>query len=180
MHEDGSTVEEWRPVVGWEGLYEVSDLGRVRTVERRVNYAERSHRVPARVRALSHSHDGYVVMDLWRDSRPTRVKVHHLVLEAFVGPCPDRMECRHLNNIRDDNRPSNLAWGTVVENTEDRMVGGTQPIGEAHGCAVLTEADVLEIRALRGVMAGTAVARKYGMGHSTIYAIWSRRLWKHL
>jgi hypothetical protein len=46
--------------------------------------------------------------------------VHRLVLEAFVGPCPENMECRHLNGARSDNRLTNLAWGTKVENEADK------------------------------------------------------------
>lgn len=69
------------------------------------------------------------------DGRSERL-IHHLVLEAFVGPCPDGMEARHLNDDPQDNRLENLAWGTKAENAADRNArrthcrqGHTLPLG---------------------------------------------------
>lgn len=100
---------EWMPVVGWPE-YEVSDDGQVRS-RRGV---KKQHR----------DKQGYVRMQLWRDGDWGNVKVHRLVLEAFVGPCPDGMEAMHLNNVRDDNRLSNLAWGTRRENVRHTVKSG--------------------------------------------------------
>lgn len=73
-------------------------------------------------------------------------QVHQLVLEAFVGLCPDGMECRHLNGVRDDNRLENLCWGTRKENQNDKIVHGNSLKGERNPYAKLSNEDVVEIK----------------------------------
>ncbi|MDE2095631.1 MAG: HNH endonuclease [Patescibacteria group bacterium] len=72
--------------------------------------------------------------------------VHRLVLEAFIGPCPPGMECRHLNGNRSDNRLENLCWGTRIENVEDKRKHGTILRGEMNPNAKLTADTVIQIR----------------------------------
>lgn len=117
--------EQWRPVVGWPE-YEISDLGRVRSVERVVM---RRNGVPQTVRSkvlstppASH---GYRNVGLHRPGQRPRVElVHRLVLEAFVGPCPPGLECRHRNSDHHDNRLRNLRWGTRADNNRDIVKHG--------------------------------------------------------
>lgn len=123
-------MEQWLPVVGYEGLYEVSDMGRVRSLDRAVWRDDarcRPHYVTYRGREmrLSRQAHGYVGVILWRDGKYRNVRVHRLVLEAFVGPCPRGMETLHGNGQRNDNRLANLRWGTQEENAEDRVRHGT-------------------------------------------------------
>lgn len=124
----GQSTELWKPVVGFEGLYEVSDLGRVLSLPRTV---VKSNGVPytaaGGIRSLSLNHKGYPKVTLVSDSVLTTRVVHRLVLESFVGPKPDGMECRHLNGIRTDVRLSNLAWGTPTENAGDKFDHWTAP-----------------------------------------------------
>ena len=75
--------------------------------------------------------------------------VHRLILEAFVGPCPDGHQACHVNGNRFDNRPANLRWGTSRENNLDRLAHGTMPIGSRNGKAKLTTEQVAEMRKLR-------------------------------
>jgi flavin-dependent thymidylate synthase len=100
--------EDWRFVVGWEGLYEVSSEGRVR----RVGCAPKSGTVGP---------GGYAVVSLSCDGRTVARFVHSLVLEAFRGLKRDGMEARHLNHNRADARLQNLEWGTAKENARDRV-----------------------------------------------------------
>lgn len=97
---------------------------------------------------------GHMVVCLGR--RCARL-VHRLVLEAFVGPCPEGMECRHLDGNPANNRLDNLCWGTRRENCEDAVRHGTAFMfpgqesmrGEANLAAKLTESVVREIMAVR-------------------------------
>mgnify|MGYP002780477625 CR=1 FL=1 len=121
----------------------------------------------------------------------TRVKgvlhyVHTLVLEAFVGPCPPGMECRHFPD-RDptNNNLTNLSWGTRSRNQRDRNAHGTDNRGSKHGMSKLTEAAIRKIRedaalpiSLRPTQ-GTQ-ARRYGVDQSVISEVINRKLWKHV
>lgn len=106
------TEERWLPVVGREGLYEVSDFGGVWSILS--GKMLKSWPRPPR---------GYLTVKFGHRGR--NVSVHKLVLEAFVGPCPEGMECLHENDDPLDNRLSNLRWGTRTENLEDRVRNGT-------------------------------------------------------
>jgi hypothetical protein len=113
---------------------------------------------------------------------PGRVqrKVHRLVLEAFVGPCPPGMECRHLNGVRTDNRLVNLAWGTKQENAADVRRHGHFAFGSRHVNSKLVEQDIPEI--LRLLAAGESlqkVAARFGVCPSTVWLIARGRRWKH-
>lgn len=90
--------------------------------------------------------DGYVHVYLKRGNRTIDCRVHRLVLESFVGPCPDGMEARHVNdNDRSNNRLENLCWGTPKQNTDDRRRHGTIAKGERNGSAKLTKANIAEM-----------------------------------
>lgn len=88
----------------------------------------------------------YRMVTLSVDGKPLYRLVHRLVLEGFVGPCPEGCEARHLNGDGADNRLDNLQWGTPAENAADQAQHGTRPRKERHGSAKLTEAQVVEIR----------------------------------
>lgn len=107
--------------------------------------------------------------------------VHVLVLEAFVGPCPKGMECRHLNDVPCDNNLSNLAWGTQAENWKDSVVNGHRKPGEGVHNAKATVDLVLKIRAARD--AGEtlkSIASWSGMSWQQVHAIGTRRAWRHV
>ena len=116
-----SNTETWRPVPGWDNLYEVSDLGRVRSLDR---IDSRGRPRLGRVRELT-AHAGYPRVNLWRDGEFETALVHRLVLTAFAGAPPEGHEARHLNDNPADNRLENLAWGTKSENEQDRLRHGT-------------------------------------------------------
>jgi hypothetical protein len=106
--------------------------------------------------------------------------VHRLVLEAFLGPCPEGMECCHDDGRPENNRLDNLRWDTRRANVQDRSRHGTQRVGStAH--SKLREEDILEIRRLRsGGVPMNDLAVRYGVCRSNIEAIVYRRSWKHL
>jgi len=108
--------ERWLPVVGFEGVYEVSDLGRVRGVPRANS---RGDRLPGKVlRGVRHS-AGYMKVHLRREGRSHNLYVHRLVLTAFVGPCPLGMEALHRDGDPANGSLANLHWGTHAENVSD-------------------------------------------------------------
>ena len=114
--------EEWRPVVGFEGSYEVSNLGRVRSLDR---LDARGNQIRGRVLRLAAQRSGHLHLGLWADGKERRTFVHRLVLAAFVGPRPVGAEALHGNGRPDDNRVENLRWGTPSENQLDSVAHGT-------------------------------------------------------
>lgn len=104
--------EEWRPVVGFEELYKVSDRGRV--------YSVRTGKFLKAGMNRRHRH-----VALCDGGEGKSYRVHRLVMAAFVGPCPDGLEVRHLDDDPDNNHLTNLVYGTRSENTLDRVRNGT-------------------------------------------------------
>jgi hypothetical protein len=114
-------MEDWRPVVGHEGEYEVSDLGRVRSLDRermfRNRYGTLSRRVfKGKVLGPYPNHNGDLIVNLWKDGKMHARRVHHLVLEAFVGLRPQGTEAMHDDDAKTNNALANLSWGTGSEN----------------------------------------------------------------
>lgn len=115
--------ERWRPVVGYEGLYEVSDLGRVRSLD----YVDARGRLWQGGPRKSHPNvrSGHPQIHLGRHGRRRMAYVHRLVLLAFVGPCPPGMEACHNDGNPTNNTLANLRWATRADNNLDRVRHGT-------------------------------------------------------
>jgi hypothetical protein len=112
----------------------------------------------------------------------TKVSVHRLVLEAFVGPCPDGMQACHIDGNQTNNRLSNLRWDTPRENSRDRITHGTQARGERCGNSKLTEEIVRAARNER-IANGThyyKIARKYGVATGVMFSAITGRTWAHV
>lgn len=102
----------WRAVLGYEGLYDVSDTGLIRNAKRGVLVVGEI------------SNHGYPIVRLSKNGRVTRYSIHRLVLTSFVGPRPAGMECLHGDDVKTNNSLSNLRWGTRKENLEDSIRNG--------------------------------------------------------
>ncbi len=119
-------MERWRDVVGYEGVYQVSDLGRVRSVNRVVRGALRGpKKLKGRVIRLNPDRYGHLKVQLCKEGVGTTVHVHRLVLAAWVGPCPEGEEVRHGPAGVADNSVGNLCYGTRSENNLDKRRDGT-------------------------------------------------------
>ena len=116
------TEEVWKPVVGFEGYYEVSNMGNVRSKDRIVKHnCGGAKKVEGKIISQLITRNGYCQVSLWKYGKRKVFLVHRLVLHVFVGECPENMEVRHLNSIPTDNRLENLAYGTRSENTIDTL-----------------------------------------------------------
>jgi hypothetical protein len=169
--------EQWRPVVGMEGFYEISNRGRIRTLHKIGRHPKSDMLTPVP------NAKGYLRVHLTDGKRRFSRVVHRLVLDAFRGPQPSAIhECNHKDGRKANNVASNLEWVTPVENNAHSVANGfwTPAIGEDHGMAILTEADVRIIRTLRGKVTGAELGRRYHVNPQTIRAIWTGRNWKHV
>lgn len=166
--------ERWLPVPGYEGLYEVSDQGRVRSVKRQIIL--RPYRNPDS--PILHLRAYWRVSLFDRDHKRKQRTIHSLVAETFLGPCPLGQEVRHGSAGSLDNSVANLSYGTRAQNLADRRRDGTVPLGERHPNAKLTADAVAAIRAAHGTTGATALAEQYGVSVRTIYDIWEEKTWR--
>lgn len=172
--------ETWRPIEGFAGAYSVSDLGRVRSEQRRaVNRPDGGTRL-VRERVLKQRPDGggYLVVWLRVPGGQVARKVASLVAGAFIGPKPAGLEVRHLNGDKTVNAAANLAYGTRAENMADAAAHGTLVMGERHRNARLTESAVREIRASSELLAD--LAAKHGVTFQHVSAVKRGLRWKHV
>lgn len=176
-------MEEWRPIPGFEGLYEASNHGRVRSIDRiceiRMPYGVRRRFYKGKVLSGGPHKGGYVLLHLYKNSARHVTTVHACVALAFLGPAPAGMVVCHRDGNAEDSRLSNLRYGTPLENSADRVVHGTALSGEASPVAKLSAADVIAIRSSRGENQHVVAAR-YGVTNSNISAIQLGKSWKQL
>jgi hypothetical protein len=172
--------ETWLPISGWEGLYEVSDMGNVRSLprERIVRAGSRKMTFKGRI-LVGGLNRGYANVNFRDSGRHKSYYVHWLVLTTFVGPKPDGYEACHWNGIRTDNRLANLRWDTQEANMQDRRRHGMNLPGERNHNAILTEAAVREIRN-SGKAEVLDLASRFGVSHSCIVSVRRRGSWKHI
>lgn len=166
--------ERWKDVVGYEGLYQISDMGSVKSLIQR--YGDKNIILKPIVGG-----SGYPLVTLCKNKQRTNWSIHTLVLTAFVGQNPKNMECRHLDGNRKNPILTNLKWGTRCENQLDAKKHGTYTHGSIHGCSKLTERDVLRIRVLlKRKIKPQKIAEEFGVHQSTVSAIKTKRLWRHV
>jgi hypothetical protein len=175
---EGESGEQWRDIPGYEGAYQVSDQGRVRSLDRRVLHSDggvRFHK--GRVLHPGLASNGYFTVAVGR--RNSRC-LHDLVLTVFAGPRPlPEAVGRHLDGNKANNTASNLCWGTRKENSADSDLHGTHPRGSQKPQAKLTETAACEIRHLRRFVSQSELARRYSVSPSAIQAIHDGRTWTH-
>jgi hypothetical protein len=172
--------ERWLPVPDYEGLYEVSDLGRVRSLPRLSKRRNRVYGGNVLKPYVSRHTRGYQVVALCRDSEQDNRLVHQLVAEAFIGRCPPGQEVLHGSNGKMDNRLSEIRYGTRSENINDRVRDGQDNRGEKAWTAKLTWEAVADIRSR--VASGypqCALADEYDVSRQAICFVVAGRTWRY-
>jgi hypothetical protein len=118
--------EEWRSVTGAEGRYEVSSLGRVRSLLRKT---------PQILKPSKGTH-GYMTLYIYTGGKRRLRSVHQLVAEAFIGPRSEGVDVRHLNGVKADCRAANLAFGSRSQNMLDAVTHGQNVNAAKTHCGV--------------------------------------------
>lgn len=203
MDDQNLENERWLPIPGFEGKYEVSDYGRVRSLDRIVPHKRSTARIAMRRGKIlapgRSSKYGHLKVKLGTGSKADQrsYHVHQLVLRAFVGPMSDGMEVRHLNGIASDNRLSNLVYGTRKENAADMKLHGTDTLRakrvseskkgistvwcERHGMARLTAEEVRSMKNdFAAGMTSAEAGRKYGVSQAHASKIRLGQAWSKL
>lgn len=108
--------EEWRDVVGYEGLYQVSNLGRIKSLDRYVEYPNYIKRINGRIMSQQDNSKGYLMVNLSLNGFTKKLYVHRLVAEAFIPNLANKVEVNHIDLNKKNNIISNLEWCTKKEN----------------------------------------------------------------
>lgn len=170
-------MEIWKPVRGWEALYEVSDAGRIRSFDRRCATAHGGVAIrKGRVLSPVVKGKGYLAVTLADRAARKQVLVHSVVLLTFVGVRPEGLQACHFDDDKTNNRLSNLRYDTPEANNADALRNGVKPIRQRHGCAKLTEADVSAIRS--SMVSNADISAAFGIHKAHAWSLRVQRHWK--
>ncbi len=176
--------ERWMPIEGYEGIYEISDLGRVRSLWGRAPRRWMKRPILSEPRILKsyvHCTNKYCYVALHKDNQQKGFRIHGLVLKTFVGPCPTGSQGSHLDGDRTNNRLDNLMWESPKNNNARKNFHGTANEGERHSMAKLNNDAVLKIRELAASgMPRSQLAHSYGVTITMIAFIVRRKNWTHI
>lgn len=178
--------ENWKPIPGYEGLYDVSNFGGIRSW-RRSFFGKTTFLTDPRILKTKIIFGTgckvyrYKIIGLSKNGVVKSKSVHRLVLMAFTGPPPScDMMCAHLNGNALDNRLENLKWVTREENESHKFIHGTTSKGIKNPKAKLTEANVLQIRKLDKILSRAELSIMFSISKSQLSAIINRISWSHL
>lgn len=178
--------EIWLPVKGYEGLYEVSDMGRVRSLDKIIatNILNNTTRLlKGRIIRFTEGPTGYLYATLYQNGIKKTHTIHRLVISSFIQPDLNRPDCNHKNGNKRDNALHNLEWCTQTENNRHAFKTGLNkgPRGELQGRSKLLTSQVIEIRKkhLEGITT-EQLADSYNISYRHINKIIERKTWKHV
>jgi len=168
--------EKWKDIPNYEGFYQVSGSGMVRSLPRNGTVKE------VREIKLNKKRCGYLYLTLHRLNRCKTENVHRLVAKTFIPNPENKPEVNHKNGIKTDNQVSNLEWCTTSENNQHAYDNNLHSQGEKFYNAKLKETQVKEIRSkyIPKKYSTRKLAKEYGVCQATIFEIIKGKNWKRL
>ena len=128
-------MEKWKVIKGYEGIYEVSNHGKIKSLARKIKHSDgNSRNVKERILNPANDKDGYLFLTLSKNGTKKQCRVHRIVAEAFIENPDKKPQINHINEVKNDNRASNLEWATSKENInhgtgiEKRAKKGRKPV----------------------------------------------------
>lgn len=179
-----STKEEWRPIKGYEGFYEVSSLGRVRSLDRVVKCKNGNcQKFFGKIMKPRTNKDGYLTVALSMNNKQKSKQIHRLVAITFL-PNPKKLpQVNHRDCNKQNNYVDNLEWCSCQENIQHALKTGVVKQGSEHHNAKLSKQQVQEIRAIYKPRSkeynAYILARKYNVSRATIWRIITKNTYKN-
>jgi len=177
------TQEIWYPIPGYEGYYEASSFGRLRSlgacfIHPYSGKTQRKGKVLSQSVKKNRYSSRYMTSIFSIAGKHKTVMTHQCVCAAFNGPRPERMVAAHINGNSLDNRAINLQWVTCKENTAHMVAHGTARHGEKHHNAKLTAEKVLRIRTIAAEGVGaTEISKRFNVSRASIRSVIIRKTW---
>lgn len=173
-------MEVWKPIPGYGGVYYASSSGKIKSVNRLVKRRGGYWREKGKLLKPGIV-DGYKRVELYKQGVSKGFSIHYLVLITFVGPRPAEYVCRHLDGDRLNNHFTNLCWGTIQDNSDDKFLHGTLARGESAGTSKLNNEQVTEVRSLAAArVSQTVIAKRFKVTQPAVSYIVNRINWKHI
>lgn len=174
--------EFWKDVPNYEGLYQVSNLGRVKSLERKSTNKYGPQILKERMLIPWDNTHGRLQVYLCKNNKKIVKQIHRLVLETFVGACPDGMECCHNDDDYTNNSLENLRWDTHENNIKDKIRNCKTTIGEKDGMSKLKVSDVIKIKNIldEKLFSQNEIANLFNVGISTISRIKLNKSWRNI
>lgn len=178
-------MEQWKDIDGYEGIYAVSNLGRVKSLDRIVVYIDgRQHTYKEKilVQAISKVNGAYYV-HLYKNQSRKNMIVHRLVAKAFILNPENKAEVNHIDGNRSNNTVENLEWSTKIENMHHAFrTGLINNTGTNHGVNVYSDEKILHVKELlqEGKLTQKQIAEVTGVKKGTVEQVAQGKTWKHL
>jgi len=181
-----SNEEIWKDIEGYEGMYQVSNYGRIRSVERNVNNGSGIYMIDEMIMHLPKNDKGYFRIGLRNGVIQKKHMVHRLVAQAFIPNPENKPQVNHIDGVKTNNNVSNLEWCTQSENMRHAysigLASGIERSGESNPMSRLTAKEVREIRQKHNVLnkSITELAQEHSCSRSHIWNIVNFNKWKHI
>ena len=171
--------EIWKDIQGYEGFYQVSNLGKVKSLKRIVKHNKGGNQnIKEKILKQSLTGSGYLTIVLSKNGIKERFLTHRLVCQSFLNNDLTKRTVNHKDCNKLNNELTNLEWMTDSENQIHSLENGIKPKGSNHANSKLTEQNVIEIR--NSTLSNIDLSKIYKVAHQTISQIRNRKRWKHI
>jgi NUMOD4 motif/HNH endonuclease len=170
-------MEQWKPISRYEGIYEVSDAGRIKRIGRCAGGPQARNVIIGRVLATRTNRSGYVLVNLYKQGKMRTFSLHILVAHSFIGPRPLGKETNHKDGDKENCSLDNLEYTTFLENRKHAQEVLNLYRGERQHLSKFTRDQIPLIRNLLKTTSQCEIARRFGVSQPSIWSIAHRITW---
>lgn len=176
--------EIWKDIPGYEGMYECSNYGNIKSVDRNIENSLIGSFIKKGIHKSPSMRGNYLKVALSKNGVVKQISVHRIIAETFITNFNGKKCVNHKNGIKTDNRVENLEWNSYSENTNHSYKNGLQVSqkGSSHGKSKTNENDVLEMRNMyrNDSLSVSAIAKMYNLSVPTVSEIVNNKSWVHV
>lgn len=173
--------EEWRDIPGYEGIYQVSNIARIRTLLTPIKLRHKGNMLSTDSECSIRNGKGYKFVTLYKTGQKKQIMVHRLVALTFIPNPAGLPQVNHKDTDKHNNSVSNLEWCTNRFNKDHAIINGLSGKGEKNAMAKLTDDDVLKLRELyKSGVTPRELCIQFGISKKYIHTVVKRKSWKHI